>query len=142
MVVVFAGWYIMCGNTYKVKDLELTSENVALIQKTFLNFKLPGNSKIEKASRISGNGSSMFVKLTIPQDNIEEFNSSYQDEEHLPITESDYKIYNINKKSIKWWVIDKDKADYMIMPGGSSFASMQFIYLKPSNGLVTVYMKQ
>ena len=124
---------------YTMVDIELNQENITRIQKTFADFRLPEGARVEKATKIIQNGSFIYVKVLISVEKIDEFNLPYSYDKHETITDADFNIYNSRQK-LKWWNIDRSNADYIIRPEGNT--STEFIYCKPENGSIEVYMQQ
>ncbi len=139
-VILFAVWNVVFCKTYKVENIELNDVNVNHIKKTFCDFKLPQGAKIEKASKIVSNGALIYAKVLIPVDKIDEFNNEYQYYKRESLTNVDFEIFKTTKKAVEWWEIDEINADYKINVG--AVTSTEFIFCKPKEGLIAVYMKQ
>ncbi|KNY27927.1 hypothetical protein [Pseudobacteroides cellulosolvens] len=112
--VAYILWIVVPLKTYRIVDVELTQENVFSLQQSFGNFKLPEGAKVEKASKIVCNGTQTYVKVTMPLDKINEFSSLYEYSEKEPVTEFDIELHKLRRKTLDWWNINVNNADFKI----------------------------
>lgn len=127
------------GKSYKIENIDISIEsNINLIKQTFFDFQLPEGAKIINASKVTGGSASLYVKVIIPAEKINEFNNDFSLETHIPITGNSLEVNKmVYGKMFKWWKVDESNADYYI---SVYHTGKQFIYCKPENGVIAVYM--
>lgn len=119
-----------------VKNLE--SEGLSYIEEQF-GMRFPKGTAIENADKtLGGNGNAnLYAKAIIPEEKINEFTSNIRDYKEK-------KFYNENwleHKSLKWWKIDRNNLDYMLISSfGPNNTSGVLVFCKPENGNIAVYM--